>query len=93
MTSTYVMLMENRHPLDEAVVSDHIAHLRALDDAGRLVLCGPLVEAGGLVIFEAESMEDAHQVALADPFVSRGFKTYQLKTLQIANRENDYDPE
>ena len=88
---TFVYLMRDHNPLTDAVVAPHVAHLRALDEAARLVLCGPFDDrAGGMVIPRAESKEDASMIADRDPFIAEGYKTYELYTLQPANRENNY---
>lgn len=88
---TYVYLMENALPLDGALVRAHVEHLRALERQGRLVLCGPFSDyPGGMVVFTAESPEDAKAIAEADPFISSGRKTFTLRTLERANGENNY---
>lgn len=88
---TYLYLMQNGRPLDEPVVRAHVAHLRELDRQGRLVLCGPFEDyPGGLVVFRAEDLAEASAIAGADPFVALGYKTFELRTLAVANAENGY---
>lgn len=87
----FVVLMENRRPLTAQVVEHHVAHLRALDDAGQLALCGPFADyPGGMVVLRAASREEADRLAQADPFIGEGYKSYQLRALEAANRENGY---
>jgi len=87
----YIILMHNAKPLDEQAVADHVRYLAALDDAGQLVLCGPFIgEEGGIVILRAVSPEAARLAAESDPFIARGYKTYELRQLEPANRENNY---
>jgi uncharacterized protein len=87
----YVILMSNIKPLDRAVVGPHVRHLAALDDAGQLVLCGPYIgEAGGIVIVRADSLAQARQIAESDPFISQGYKSYELRFFEPATRENNY---
>jgi len=55
----------------------HLAGLEPLDAAGRIRHAGPLRDAdgapcGSLVVFEAESLEDARAQAAADPYVVEG---------------------
>ncbi len=56
----------------------HVAHVTALQDAGRIAIAGPLRteendrSIGAIIIFEAESLTDAQAVVDADPYVSQG---------------------
>jgi len=86
------MLMENKLPLNEEAVRRHIEHLRRLDDEGKMVLSGPFTDyGGGMVVIRAESREEADGIFRADPFVSEGYKTYEVRTLAEANRGNGFD--
>lgn len=87
----YVYLMKNSVPLNEAIIMDHVAHLRELDRQGRLVLCGPFEDyPGGMVVFLAEDLAEATRIANSDPFVASGYKTFELRTLAVANAGNNY---
>lgn len=87
----YVMLMESRRQLEMGVIQRHVEHLKELDAAGKLFLCGPFrEEGGGMVILKVPSYEQADTLAKADPYIAEGYKTYQLKTLQVAEKENGY---
>ena len=87
----YVMLMENRRQLDAAVIQRHVDHLRRLDAAGKLVLCGPFSDyAGGMVVVNASSREEAEKIFRSDPFVAEGYKTYQIRTLEVADKSNGF---
>lgn len=89
--SAYAMLMTADKQLNRPIIERHVAHLKRLDEAGQLILCGPFEEdGGGLVIFTAATPEAANAVAQADPFIAEGYKTYTLKTLEIANKANHY---
>lgn len=88
---TYVYLMKNGAPLNETIVKDHVAHLRELDRQGKLVLCGPFEDyPGGMVVFLAGDLAEAIRIASADPFVASGYKTFELRTLAVANADNNY---
>lgn len=55
----------------------HLANLKPLDDAGRVVYAGPLLDdvgapCGSVVVFEAESLEAARRFAASDPYVVHG---------------------
>lgn len=87
----FIYLMEDKIPLNQEIITKHIHHLRQLDEDGVLVLCGPFADyAGGIVIVQAADKETALRIALADPFVNEGYKTFTLRTLEIANASNGY---
>lgn len=51
----------------------HLANLEPLDQAGRVILAGPLTDkAGSLMVLEFETLEDAEQFANKDPYVVHG---------------------
>ncbi len=87
----YVMLMENKNPLNPEVVQHHVDYLKKQDASGRLVLCGPFTDYnGGMVIYKAASFEEAADLANNDPFIKEGYKTFELRTLEWANKDNNY---
>ena len=87
----FVYLMNNKKDLNLQVVQEHVEHLRTLDLEGRLVLCGPFADyPGGMVIFRADSEDEALIIAESDPFIASGFKTFELRTLEVANADNNY---
>jgi hypothetical protein len=51
----------------------HRQYLADLRDKGKLAISGPFTEGGGaLIIFEAESKEEAEAMYQADPFTKAG---------------------
>ena len=87
----YVYLMKNEKPLNEELIKRHVEYLKSLKSQGKLVLCGPFTDyPGGLVIFLAENLEEATDIAKADPFILSGCKTFEIRTLEHANEENNY---
>jgi uncharacterized protein len=66
----------------------HLDHLNGLGK--KLVFAGALLGAddqpeGSIVVFEAESLEDAQAMADADPFVAAGvFASYEVKRWRVA---------
>jgi len=87
----FVYLMNNKKDLNLQVVQEHVEHLRTLDQEGRLVLCGPFADyPGGMVVFRADSEDEALRIAKSDPFIASGFKTFELRTLEVANADNNY---
>ena len=80
--------------LSPEVVGLHAAHLAELDTRGALVLAGPVPErAGGLIVLDVASLDEAKAVAEEDPLVRGGYQTYELGTWILSNRENHYRPD
>jgi uncharacterized protein YciI len=80
-------------PLSPDVVQLHAAHLAELDDSGKLVMAGPLVErAGGLIVLRIGSVAEAIAIAEEDPLVRGAYQTYELGTWLMSNRQNGYRP-
>jgi hypothetical protein len=63
----------------------HLERLAALDADGRIAHAGPLVgddgqPIGSLVVFEADDLAAAREVAAADPYVVEGvFERHELR--------------
>ncbi|WOO34874.1 YciI family protein [Anaerocolumna sp. AGMB13020] len=88
---TFVYLMKNQNQLKKELVEQHVEHLKQLKKEGRLILCGPFGDyPGGMVVFSAQDKEEADRIAQSDPFVSSGCKTYELRTMEIADEANNY---
>lgn len=87
----YVYLMENLKALNEQIIKDHVEHLKKLKKQGKLVLCGPFTDyPGGMVVFLAENLLEATNIAKSDPFIASGYKSFEIRTLELANEENNY---
>jgi len=62
----------------------HLANLRPLAEAGRVVYAGPLLDAGeqprgSVVVFEAESLDAARRFAASDAYVVEGiFASFEV---------------
>jgi len=70
----------------KAVLPDHLAYQRTLEEAGQLVLAGPQsddtgeqMQGRGLIVYRAASMEDARALADADPMHATGTRSYALR--------------
>ena len=51
----------------------HLANMEPLDQAGRVVLAGPLTDkTGSLIVIEADSLEEAERFAREDPYTVYG---------------------
>lgn len=87
----YVILIDRKKDYTIDVIKKHVEHLKRLDENGQLVLCGPFTDYdGGIVIIKAESLEAAKTIAESDPFITEGFSTYELRTLELSNAENNH---
>ena len=77
--------------LNKGLRRSHAEHLRMLDESGRLVLAGPFIEKNqGMIVINANSMDEARQIAEADPFVINGYRKYEILTLEYCCKDNNY---
>ncbi|MDQ7992385.1 MAG: YciI family protein [Propionicimonas sp.] len=73
---------------DEAAVmaGAHSDYLGSLLESGRLLLAGPTTGGAlddGIAIFEAEDEDDARRVMAADPAVTAGLMTGELRRIRL----------
>lgn len=60
-------------------VPAHKAYVQALIDKGHQAKTGYWAQkGGGMMLFEAASMDEAQAIVLADPLIDNGCVTYQL---------------
>ena len=92
----YVVIIEKTksyNKLNKDVVVRHVGHIRALDEAGKIALCGAFKGypgVAGMVVLRAGSAEEADEMYKSDPLVTEGYATYSVRTLMAANKENNY---
>lgn len=81
--SIFAYDVKNSLPLRIQARSEHIARLKALDEAGRLILAGPnpAIDSdtpddagftGSLIVAEFKSLEEAKSWASQDPYIDAG---------------------
>ena len=93
---TYVMLIERGkmyNKINKAMVVKHVENIKKLDDDGKLVLAGATKGyhgVAGMVIFKAESFEEAEVICRSEPFVIEGYATYKLFSMCVGNKDNNY---
>lgn len=76
---------------NEDLIRAHVAYLRQLDAAGRLVLCGPFSDgSGGMVIIRASSRDEACAIAASDPFVASGAREFEVRVWQLSCEANNH---
>ncbi|USN48029.1 MAG: hypothetical protein H6626_02765 [Pseudobdellovibrionaceae bacterium] len=77
--------------LSKEIIENHVSHLRSLDEQNKLVLSGPFSDHGsGLVIVTVSDKSEAISIAESDPFVKEGVRSFEVRSWQIAHRENNY---
>jgi uncharacterized protein YciI len=63
----------------------HLEYLDILDKQGKIYAKGPFVDgAGGLVVYVADSLEAAKQIAEKDPYVVEGVRRLELHEWKIS---------
>ncbi len=81
--SIFAYDVKNSLPLRAKARPEHIARLKALDEAGHLILAGPnpAIDSetpgdagftGSLIVVEFENLEAAQQWAAEDPYIDAG---------------------
>jgi uncharacterized protein YciI len=70
----------------KAVLPDHLAYQRSMEEAGHLVFAGPLSDATGeemrgtgLIVYRAESLEQARGFTEADPMHQTGARSFTIR--------------
>jgi uncharacterized protein YciI len=75
------------------VIGKHTAHLRELDNDGKLVLAGPFADhSGGLLVLKVGDQAAAEAIMKVDPLIVSGVSTFRVHTWLIGNAENNYAP-
>jgi len=91
----YVVIYEDerKDALALDLLKGHVEHLRGLHSQGTLLLCGPLKNSDGkgLLIFEANSLEEVERYVLSDPFIAqKWYASYRIYEWVEANESNNY---
>lgn len=83
----YYVRIDEKQNTSEMTDEDFKAHFDYLKDRASEynITGGGFVDGpGGMIIFEANSREDAEKLASEDPIIARGFYSYELREWQIA---------
>ena len=92
----YVMFIKRGktyNRMTKAVTERHVENIRKLDSAGKLELVGAFRAypgVAGMLILKTESYEEAEELCKQEPLVVEGYATYELRKLQVANKDNNY---
>ena len=93
MLNTYIYLLrlakpgilDRMSPEHEAIMDEHFARLQQALSDGRLLLAGPCEDdAFGIVIFRAQSIDDAQRFMSDDLAVRRGLMIAKLHPFRIS---------
>lgn len=82
-------IVESRPIADPAkmqeILPDHLAYMNGLEQDGHLFLAGPISNeegtevAGGMLVYHAQSLDHARELAENDPMHARGGRTFTLR--------------
>lgn len=92
----YVMFIKRGktyNKINGEMVKKHVEYIRNLDDNGKLELCGAFKGypgVAGMLILKVPSYEEAEDICKSEPFVAEGYASYELRTLQAGNKDNNY---
>lgn len=79
---------ENWTDSEEAIIRRHFAHLQDLQKEGKLILAGKTagldLNTIGLVIFKADSLEEATNIMNSDPAIKEGIMTGLVQKYTVA---------
>ena len=74
----------------KAVLPEHLAYQQTLEQSGALAFAGPLsdetgehMQGMGMIVYRANSFEQAREFAEADPMHKKGARTYTLRRWMI----------
>jgi uncharacterized protein YciI len=74
---------------ESRVVSAHYEYLVSLRDDGRLLVAGPSIVEGdtiGIGVLDVKSRAEAEAIVAADPAITNGVMTAELRPMRIAVR-------
>jgi uncharacterized protein YciI len=65
---------------DQPGLAQHLGYMQRYFDAGKIVLGGPFLDdSGGMMIFDLGAIDEAREIAAADPTVKAGLLTVTVK--------------
>lgn len=64
--------------------ADHLAYIQEQFEEGRIFAKGPFVDgSGGLVIYQANTIEEVEEIVKQDPYVVIGARGYEIHEWQM----------
>ncbi|MBO9599429.1 MAG: hypothetical protein J7559_16605, partial [Cohnella sp.] len=66
--------------INQKVRPDHLAYMTSMEEKDNIFAKGRFVDgSGGMVIYRAETLEEAEGFAANDPYVIHGARTYEIR--------------
>lgn len=88
----YLVLTMRTPRFDPAVIAAHYSHLDALRAQGILESFGPFTDkSGGAYLLRAESLEQAHALAFADPVHLTGSSDVSVREWDVKHAAPEVD--
>jgi uncharacterized protein YciI len=79
--------MTDYTPEEDEVMSRHFEYLERLFEQGQVILAGPSLDPPfGVIVFRADSEEEARRLIEADPSVAAGLQTPELHPFRASLR-------
>ncbi len=79
---------------DEIIVEEHFNHLQNLLKNGKLIMAGKTnglsLDTYGIVVFKAETKQEAKSIMKNDPAITKGIMTGHLQEFNTALFNNEY---
>ncbi|WP_257351940.1 YciI family protein [Pseudalkalibacillus decolorationis] len=73
------ILHMNKKELNQTYRQDHLDYIEKLNQEEKIFAKGPFLDGtGGMVIYKADSFEEAKQLAEADPYVQKQVRKLEL---------------
>ncbi|MDR6225097.1 YciI family protein [Desmospora profundinema] len=70
--------------LNQTYRPQHLEYLNALEKQGKIFAKGPFADGtGGMVVYIADSLEEAKELAENDPYVTEGVRRLELHEWRI----------
>ncbi|WP_078553633.1 YciI family protein [Bacillus alkalicellulosilyticus] len=80
MSKHFAAILKMKNPeINAKYRPAHLEYLQELEQEGKIFAKGPFIDGtGGMVIYIAESIEEAKELAEKDPYIIEGVRTLEL---------------
>ncbi len=87
----FVLDLQRKKDWSAEVMGRHVAHLKSLDQAQKLVLTGPFLDhPSGIIILKVATKEEALEISKRGPLVKEGYLSCEVRTWKIGCEENNF---
>lgn len=81
---TFFVLMNDQTDPSETAHEAHRAHITALKQSGQMIYSGAFLDyKGNMALIRAEDKKAALVLALSDPYIREGYKTFKLYEVNL----------